>query len=116
MREFIAGLGPVRQAALHNQVDRLNLLSDELPHLPFPHTSQVEGELRELRCHFGSELYRVLYHRSERFLVLLHAFRKTTAKIPRRDIAVAHERWNDFKGRMDATPRRPPRAIGRDAP
>jgi phage-related protein len=116
VREFVAGLGAGRQAALHNQIDRLNLLSDEVPHLPFPHSSQVERELRELRCHYGSELYRVLYRRSERFLVLLHAFRKTTAKIPARDVALAHDRWADFKRRMEQTPRRPPRAIGHDAP
>ncbi len=30
------------------------------PPLPFPWSSQLEGELRELRCHYGSELYRVL--------------------------------------------------------
>jgi phage-related protein len=116
VREFIGGLGVERQAVLDRQIDRLNLLGDELPHLPFPHSSQVEGELRELRCHYASELYRVLYRRSERFLVLLHAFRKTSAKIPARDIALAHERWADFKRRMEATPRRPPRAIGHDAP
>lgn len=34
--------------------------------------SQIDGELRELRCHYGSSQYRVLYRRSERLLVLLH--------------------------------------------
>jgi len=116
VREFIAALGAQRQAAIDNQIDRLNLLSDELPHLPFPHSSQVEGELRELRCHYGSELYRVLHRRSVRFLILLHALRKTSAKIPAGDIALAHDRWADFKRRMEQTPRRPPRAIGHDAP
>lgn len=28
------------------QVDRLNLLTDAVPHLPFPHSFQVAGELR----------------------------------------------------------------------
>jgi hypothetical protein len=32
--------------------------------LPFPWSSQLEGELRELRCHYGSEHDRVLYRRS----------------------------------------------------
>lgn len=66
-----------------NQVDRLNLLSDELPHLPFPHSSQVEGELRELRCHYGRTHYRVLYRRSDRLLILLHAFAKRTKTLLR---------------------------------
>jgi phage-related protein len=98
-----------------NQIDRLNLLSDEIPHLPFPHSSQVEGELRELRCHYGRQLYRVLYRRSGRLLVLLHIFAKRSAKIPRREIGVAQQRWKDFKARVDAERRVPPRAAGRDA-
>ncbi len=116
VREFIDGLDEDEQAGLDNQIDRLNLLSDELPHLPFPHSSQVDGELRELRCHYGRDLYRVLYRRSERLIVLLHVFAKRSAKIPERDIQIARERWDDFKARMNADPRVPPRAAGRDAP
>lgn len=51
---------PARQAALDNQIERLNMLRTNDPPLPFPWSSQLEGELRELRCHYGSELYRVL--------------------------------------------------------
>lgn len=116
VRNFIDDLDVETQAALDNQIDRLNLLSDEIPHLPFPHSSQVEGELRELRCHFGRSHYRVLYRRSDRLIVLLHAFAKRSAKIPRREIEIARERWVDFKARMDGAPRRPPRAAGHDAP
>jgi len=116
VRDFIDELATETQAAIDNQVDRLNLLSDEIPHLPFPHSSQVEGELRELRCHYGRSHYRVLYRRSGRLIVLLHAFAKRSAKLPRREIEIARERWADFKGRMDADTRRPPRAAGHDAP
>lgn len=116
VREFIDGLGAKRRAALLRQIDRLNLLSDQLPHLPFPHSSQIAGELRELRCHMGSDHYRVLYRRSDRLIVLLHAFPKTTGKVPPSEIKVAEERWDDFKARMDALPRKPPRAAGHDAP
>lgn len=116
VREFIDGLDEDVQAALENQIDRLNLLSSAMPHLPFPHSSQVDGELRELRCHFGRQHYRVLYRRSGRLLVLLHIFSKRTAKIDPHEIAVARGRWEDFKARMDAKPRVPPRAAGHDAP
>jgi hypothetical protein len=54
--------------------------------------------------------------RSDRLLVLLHIFAKRTAKVPAAEISLAHQRWEDFKARMDAQPRRPPRAAGRDAP
>jgi phage-related protein len=72
--------------------------------------------LRELRCHYGRELYRILYRRSERLAVLLHIFAKRSAKIDQRDIRIAGERWEDFKARMEAQPRTPPRAAGHDAP
>jgi len=42
--EFIEALGdPDRQAAIDFQIDRLNMLTSASPHLPFPHSSQVEG-------------------------------------------------------------------------
>jgi phage-related protein len=116
VREFVDALDEEVQAAIDNQVDRLNLLSDDVPHLPFPHSSQVRGELRELRCHYGRQLYRILYRRSERLLILLHAFAKRSAKISEREIRVAEERWGDFKRRMDAERRVPPRPAGHDAP
>jgi len=114
--DFIASFDGRRRAAFLRQIDRLNGLSDAMPHLPFPHSSQVEGELRELRCHMGSEHYRVLYRRSGRLIVLLHAFRKATGKLPPAEIKIAQSRWADFKERMDAKPRKLPRAVGHDVP
>jgi phage-related protein len=114
--DFIEGLDARAQAVLDQQVERLNLLGPARPHLPFPHSSQIEGELRELRCHFGSSLYRVLYRRSGNLIVLLHMFRKDTGQVPEREIAIARARFDDFRARMDAPRRRPPRAAGRDAP
>lgn len=116
VNDFIDRLSIKRQVALDNQIDRLNMLTSEIPHLPFPHSSQVEGALRELRCHFGRELYRILYRRSKNLVVLLHVFRKDTGKIPDAEIKIATERWADFTARMDAQKRQPPRAAGRDAP
>jgi phage-related protein len=115
--DFIAGLrDPVKQAVLDNQIERLNLLRSNDPPLPFPWSSQLERELRELRCHYGPELYRVLYRRSRNLFVLLHMFRKDTGRVPEAELQVARERWDDFKTRMDAERRRPPRAAGHDAP
>lgn len=116
VREFIRALDPEVRATIYHQIDRLNLLSDRVPHLPFPHSSQIAGELRELRCHYGREHYRILYRRSDRLVVLLHVFAKRSSKIPAGEIAVAQQRWDDFKARMDAKPRVPPRAAGQDAP
>ena len=117
VRDFVRGLQPLAaRVVIENQIDRLNLCSEGGPPLPFPHSSQVEGELRELRCHYGKSHYRILYRRSRNLFVLLHAFPKTTAAIPLAEIEAANERWNDFAARMGAKPRIPPRAAGPDAP
>jgi phage-related protein len=116
VRVYLDALDDEVHAVLAQQIDRLNLLSDEVPHLPFPHSSQVDGELRELRCHYGRQLYRVLYRRSDRLFVLLNILSKRTAKIPTSEITLTQLRWDDFKERMDANPRKPPRAAGHDAP
>jgi phage-related protein len=94
----------------------LNRLEPQDPPLPFPFSSQVDGPLRELRCHYGRTLYRVLYQRSGNLFILLHALGKRSARLPAAGKALAQGRWIDFKVRMDAVERRPPRAAGRDAP
>ena len=116
VNEFMDSLSVREQVVIDNQVERINLLSPSKPHLPFPHSSQIEGELRELRCHYGSTLYRILYRRSRNLLILLHMLRKDTGRIPAEDILIAKRRWDDFKARMDAERRMPPRAAGHDAP
>jgi phage-related protein len=110
---FIDALEPKVQVALDNQIGRIAIFG---PHLPFPHSSQVEGELRELRCHYGNTLYRILYRRSGNLFVLLHILEKRTGTLPEADKQIARDRWTDFKRRMDELPRRPPRAAGHDAP
>lgn len=108
---------PVRvQVLLDNQIDRLNDLGPDRPHLPYPHSSHIREALRELRCRIGGDQHRILFARSEQLIVLLHAFRKSSKKIPEEDIAVAQARWEDFKRRMHRVPRQPPRAAGHDAP
>ena len=115
--QFIETLTHVEaQVAVDFQVGRLRMLRATDPPLPFPYSSQVDGELRELRCHYGSDLYRILYRRSQNLFVLLHAIHKNTGRIPQADINIAHARWADFQQRMNTVPRVPPRAIGRDAP
>lgn len=85
------------------------------PAAPVPHSSQVDGQLRELRCHYGRDLYRILYQRSGNLFVLLHAMEKRTGALPQADIDIARKRFEDFRARMEQ-PRRPPRPAGHDAP
>jgi len=44
---------------------------------PFPHSSQIDGELRELRelrSHYGHVLYRILYRRSLNLIIPLCSY------------------------------------------
>ncbi len=116
VRDFLEDLAPRLRATLLLQIDRLNMLEASDPPLAFPHSSQVEGELRELRCHYGNRLFRVLYRRSDQLFVLLHVFEKRSRAVPEADKAIARARWEDFRARMNAQPRMRPRAAGHDAP
>lgn len=109
--------GAKRVAKIDDYVEEY--LSGQAPDAPppeFPVTSQVDGELRELRVRFANRRYRILYQRSENLIVLLHAFEKNTGAIPASEKTLAKRRMADFKRRMDTEPRRPPRAAGKDAP
>ena len=101
------------QVAVDNQIERLALFG---PNLGFPYTSQIDGELRELRCHFGDDHYRILYQRSRNLFVLLHFLEKRTRAVSPTAIEIARHRWVDFQDRMDERPRKPPRPAGHDAP
>lgn len=114
--EFIESLPRERAAKIDDYVEEY--LNDQPPDAPpreYPITSQLEGELRELRIRFANTRYRVLYQRSDLF-VLLHAIEKSTGAIPHADVQVAKARMQDFRARMNAVRRRPPRAAGVDAP
>lgn len=116
VNRFIDGLPAKRAAKIDDYVEEhLNGRSPEAPPPEHPITSQIEGELRELRVRFANTRYRILYQRSGNLIVLLHAFEKDTGAVPATEKATARRRMADFKRRMDADPRVPPRAVGRDA-
>ena len=100
---------PIRRTAPEPQ-------APDAPPPEFPITSQIDGELRELRVRFANTRYRILYQRSDNLNVLLHAIEKDTGKVPSPDSELAKRRMADFKARMDAERRLPPRAAGKDAP
>jgi phage-related protein len=77
--EFIGALPPNRAAKIDGFVaEHLNDRPAGEPPPGFPITSQIEGELRELRVRFANTHYRIPYQRSENLLVLLHALEKHT--------------------------------------
>jgi len=115
--QFIEALPAKRAAKIDDYIEEyLNGQAASAPPPEFPVSSQIEGELRELRIRFANTRYRILYQRSESLIVLLHAFEKNTGAVPTSEMALAKRRMADFKRRMGAQPRTPPRAAGKDAP
>ena len=100
VREFLERLPPRHRDALRRQIHHACLILDATGFDPaFPRTSHVRGPIRELRCHFGRTLYRILYGRSGRLLILLHVFEKRRRTIAPADIDCAIARWLDFEQR-----------------
>ncbi len=115
--DFIEGLDDKPAAKIDEFIDEyLNGRNPEAPPPDFPISSQIENELRELRVRFGRTRYRILYQRSDNLIVLLHGFEKNTGAVSTADKKLARKRMADFEYRMNAKPRVPPRAAGRDAP
>jgi phage-related protein len=108
---------PKAVAKIDDAIDEhLNGKRPDDPPPEFPASSQLRGEYRELRIRYANTRYRIIYRRSDQLFVLLHIIKKNTGKIPETEIDRAEKRFKNFKARMDADPRKKPRAAGRDAP
>ncbi|HEU5062792.1 MAG TPA: type II toxin-antitoxin system RelE/ParE family toxin [Solirubrobacterales bacterium] len=117
VNQFIEALPEKQGMKIDDYIEEhLNGRPLDAPPPEFPVTSQIEGELRELRVRFANTRYRILYQRSGNLLILLHAFEKNAGAVPAADKVLAKQRIEDFKRRMNAKSRKPPRAAGHDAP
>ncbi len=78
----------------------LSLLEEEGPNLKRPYADVVRGKIRELRIHYSSNQYRILYffHIHDQ-IVLLHAFSKKTQQLKEKDITLSERRMEDWKQR-----------------
>ena len=114
VRAFIRrALPPDVRDRVRAHIGRLSAVGEDLD---FPYTSQVHGELRELRASVGRRPFRIFYRRSGRFAVLLHVVEKRRRKRTASDVGIADARYRDFKSRIDAPVRSGPRPLGSDAP
>ena len=81
----------------------LSLLEDEGPNLKRPYADVVRGKIRELRIHYSSNQYRVLYFFHVRDqIVLVHAFSKKTQQLKEKDIDLSERRMEDWMRRFPA--------------
>ncbi len=101
--DFVCSLSSKEQAKVLREID---LLSEFGFTLGLPHIRSIKAadELWELRIKHSSNNFRILYfHYSKGRFVLLHAFRKTTDKTPKKDINIALKRMKNYLQRSDQT-------------
>ncbi len=75
----------------------LSFLAEQGPNLKRPYADHVRGKIRELRIHYSSNQYRILYffYLGDR-IVLVHAFSKKTQQLRESDIELAERRMEDW--------------------
>jgi phage-related protein len=92
--EFLDGLDKKLRAKV---AAYLSLLEDEGTNLRRPYADVVRGKIRELRIHYSSNQYRVLYSFHVRDqIVLVHAFSKKTQQLKEKDIELSERRMADW--------------------
>ena len=98
--EFFDGLDKKSRAKV---AAYLSLLEYEGSNLKRPYADVVRGKIRELRVHYSSNQYRVLYFFHVRDqIVLVHAFSKKTQQLKEKDIDLSERRMEDWISRFPA--------------
>lgn len=92
--EYLDGLDKKSRAKV---AAYLSLLEEQGPNLKRPYADIVKGKIRELRIHYRSNQYRILfffYVRNQ--IVLLHAFSKKSQQLKEKDIELSERRMEDW--------------------
>ena len=97
IREFVDSRKAREQA---KALALIAYLQDQGPTLTRPYADLLEDGIHELRIKLSGNQFRVLYFFCFReFIVLTHAFMKTTAKVPKAEIQRAKTYRADFLSR-----------------
>lgn len=74
----------------------LEYLRDNDGYMEEPRSKHIVGKIRELRVDFGRNRHRLFYFTFiKKTILVLHAFQKSTAKTPRKEIDIALNRLED---------------------
>ncbi len=94
VREYIEKLPKKEQVKVFAY---LELLKDKKGYLDEPYSKHIKGKIRELRVDFSKNHHRIFYFTFvNKKIILLHAFLKKTAKIPKQEIIKAEKNYRDF--------------------
>lgn len=93
VKEFIDGLDSATQRKFFF---KRSLLEQFGPSLPQPHAKRVGDNLYELRFETPAGAIRVFYCFDGKRIILLHAMKKKTQKLPAHELAVAIQRSRTY--------------------
>ncbi|MFH1258984.1 MAG: type II toxin-antitoxin system RelE/ParE family toxin [Elusimicrobiota bacterium] len=98
-KDFIQELDKKARAKIWRHLD---LLAKEGPNLLRPYADHVRGKIKELRIKTGAGNIRIFYFFFiERTIILLHAFKKKTQKLPENEIGHAERNMTDCVSRYE---------------
>ena len=94
IRQFIDSRSKRNQAKI---LSLFSFLEEKGPNLPRPYSDLLEDGIHELRIKLSAEQIRFLYFFCYRnYIVLTHAFTKTTDRVPKKEIEKAKKIRDDF--------------------
>lgn len=93
VRDFIQGLSKKSRAKIFRHVE---LLEKRGPNLLRPYADYIRDKIRELRIQVVEGNIRILYFFVGRNAILLHVLKKKTGRLPKKEIAIAKNRMDDF--------------------
>lgn len=98
--DFLDGLDKKSRAKV---AAYLSILEEQGPNLKRPYADIVRGKIRELRIHYSSNQFRILYFfQMVDQIVLVHALAKKTQSLKKQDIDLAEKRMEDWIRRFPA--------------
>ena len=87
--DFIESLDELTSAKV---VRMLNILKEKGSLIGMPYSKKIESHIFELRIH-GEQAVRIFYTFHDGRIILLHAFKKKSDKIPLRELETARSRY-----------------------
>jgi len=98
VEDFINSRSIKNRVKIFNWLEQLEVQG---PNLPRPYADFLEDGIHELRIKLSGEQIRIIYFfYCREFIILTHAFRKKTDKVPKAEIEKAKKYRDDFIARF----------------
>ena len=91
--DYIKKLNLKQRSKIYKYIE---FLRDREGYLDEPYSRHVAGKIRELRVDFANSHHRILYFSFiNKNIIILHAFLKKSPKMPRKELKIATDCYNN---------------------